>query len=89
MTIFSLVFAFLLEQWHPVGSRNRIIFASGTGALGVRLGDSTHEAGGVYYRPELGLGEKADMDFLQSTIGLIWCTIMLWSVLLFLMGIAN
>lgn len=57
--------------------------------MGVRLGDSLHEAGGVYYRPELGLGEKADMDFLQSTIGLIWCTIMLWSVLLFLMGIAN
>ncbi len=28
----------------------------------------------MYYRPELGLGEKADMDFLQSTIGLIWCT---------------
>ncbi|MEE8530207.1 MAG: hypothetical protein V3S35_05510 [Nitrosomonadaceae bacterium] len=55
----------------------------------MRLGDSLHEAGGVYYRPELGLGEKADMDFLQSTIGLIWCTIMLWSVLLFLMGIAN
>ncbi len=46
MTIFSLVFAFLLEQWHPVGSRNRIILASGTGALGVRLGDSLHEAGG-------------------------------------------
>ena len=52
MTIFSLVFAFLLEQWHPVGSRNRIILASGTGALGVRLGGLQHEAGGVYYRPE-------------------------------------
>ncbi len=66
-----------------------IILASGAGALGVRLGDSLQEAGSVYYRPELGLSEKADMDFLQSTIGLIWRALLLWSVLLFLVGIAN
>jgi len=35
------------------------------------------------------LGEKADMDFLQSTIGLIWRALVLWSVLLFLVGIAS
>jgi len=66
-----------------------IILASGAGALGVRLGDSLQEAGSVYYRPELGLGEEADIDFLQSTIGLIWRTLVLWLVLLLLVGIAN
>lgn len=66
-----------------------IILASGAGALGVRLGDSLREAGGKYYRPELGVGEEADMDFLQSTVGLIWRTLVLWLLLLLLLEIAS
>ncbi|MDQ3184984.1 MAG: CobD/CbiB family protein [Pseudomonadota bacterium] len=66
-----------------------IILASGAGALGVRLGDSLREAGGRYYRPELGVGEEADMDFLQSTVGLIWRTLVLWLLLLLLLEIAS
>lgn len=66
-----------------------IILASGAGALGVRLGDSLREAGSAHYRPELGVGEEADMDFLQSATGLIWRTLILWLALLLLLGIAS
>lgn len=66
-----------------------IILASGAGALGVLLGDSLREAGSKYYRPELGVGEEADMDFLQSTVGLIWRTLVLWLLLLLLLEIAS
>ncbi|MEO8768057.1 MAG: CobD/CbiB family protein, partial [Nitrosospira sp.] len=66
-----------------------IILASGAGALGVLLGDSLREAGGKYYRPELGVGEEADMDFLQSTVGLIWRALVLWLLLLLLLEIAS
>lgn len=66
-----------------------IILASGAGALGVRLGDSLQEASSIHYRPELGIGEEADMDFLQSATGLIWRTLVLWLTLLLLLGIAS
>ena len=66
-----------------------IILASGAGALGVCLGDSLREAGGRHYRPELGVGEEADIDFLQSAIGLFWRTLVLWLVLLLLLEIAG
>jgi adenosylcobinamide-phosphate synthase len=66
-----------------------IILASGAGALGICLGDSLQEPGGEYYRPELGVGEKADMDFLQSAVGLVWRTLVLWLALIFLLEIAS
>lgn len=66
-----------------------ILLASGAGALGVRLGFTLHEAGGVSERPELGLGEEADADFMQSTIGLVWRTLVLSLSLLALFWIAS
>ena len=66
-----------------------IILASGAGALGVRLGDPLREEAGAYHRPEVGVGEDADMDFLQGTVGLIWRTLVLWLVLLLLLEIAS
>jgi adenosylcobinamide-phosphate synthase len=66
-----------------------IILASGAGALGVCLGDSLREPGGSHYRPELGVGDEADVDFLQSAIGLFWRTLVLWLVLLLLLEIAG
>ena len=66
-----------------------IILASGAGALGICLGDSPREAGASHYRPEVGVGDEADVDFLQSAIGLFWRTLVLWLVLLFLLEIAG
>jgi adenosylcobinamide-phosphate synthase len=66
-----------------------ILLASGAGALGVRLGQPIVESGEVTDRPELGLGEEADADFMQSGIGLVWRTLVLCLLLLALLGIAS
>ncbi|MFI4982185.1 MAG: CobD/CbiB family protein [Nevskiales bacterium] len=66
-----------------------ILLASGAGAIGVRLGQPLQETGGFIERPELGLGEEADADFMQSTIGLVWRSLVLCVLLLALFWIAS
>ncbi len=66
-----------------------ILLASGAGALGVKLGMPVMELGEVTDRPELGLGEEADADFMQSGIGLVWRTLLLCLLLLALLSIAS
>lgn len=63
-----------------------IILASGAGALGVKLGGELHEYGRVRYRPELGTGDDADVDYLSSAVGLIWRALVMW---MFLIGIVT
>ena len=59
------------------------------GALGVRLGLPIPQGGLPLDRPELGIGEEADTDFMQSTVGLVWRALVFWMVLLLLLGLAN
>jgi adenosylcobinamide-phosphate synthase len=66
-----------------------IILASGAGALGVRLGEPLRRIEGVQFRPELGTGEPADTDFMQSTVGLIWRALVLWLALLLIITAAR
>ncbi len=67
-----------------------ILLASGAGALGVRLGLPLHDdVGDLGDRPELGLGEDADADFLQSTIGLVWRTLVLGLLVLALFWLGS
>ncbi|MDA0188870.1 MAG: CobD/CbiB family protein [Proteobacteria bacterium] len=66
-----------------------IVLASGAGALGVRLGMPVVEAGEIADRAELGTGEEADVDFMQSAVGLVWRALVLWLLLLLLLGLAN
>ena len=66
-----------------------IILASGGGALGVKLGDPLGEPGKVEFRPELGLGDAADVDYMQSAVGLIWRALVLWVFLIFIVTIAH
>ena len=79
------------DRWPDGGSG--ILLASGAGALGVRLGMPVHDAiqdmGEVGDRPELGLGEDADPDFMQSTIGLVWRTLVLGLAVLTLVWISG
>lgn len=75
------------NQWKDRASG--ILLASGGGALGVRLGMPVHESGEVVERPEMGVGDDADADFMQSTIGLIWRTLVLVMLLLALLGVAG
>ncbi|MEK6592504.1 MAG: CobD/CbiB family protein [Pseudomonadota bacterium] len=65
-----------------------IILASGGGALGVRLGDTLHQHGSVEFRPEMGIGDEADVDYMQSTVGLIWRALVLCMFLVLLVTIA-
>ena len=66
-----------------------LILASGGGAIGVRLGDPLHQGGGVQFRPELGTGEEADVDYMQSAVGLIWRALVLWMFLVFIVTVAH
>lgn len=74
-------------QWPDRGLG--IVLASGAGALGVQLGMPVAESGVIADRSELGIGEPADMDFMQSAVGLVWRAIVLWMLLLFLLGLAT
>jgi adenosylcobinamide-phosphate synthase len=66
-----------------------ILLASGAGALGVRLGMPLRMDGDMADRPEMGLDEEADADFMQSTIGLVWRTLVMALFLLALLWIAT
>lgn len=59
-----------------------IVLAAGAGGIGVRLGMPIVRAGLLEDRPEIGVGDEADMAFLDSTVGLIWRALALWLVLL-------
>jgi adenosylcobinamide-phosphate synthase len=66
-----------------------ILLAAAAGALGVKLGGVLPEAGGVVYRPQLGEGDDADVDYMQAAVGLIWRALVLWLFLILLATIAN
>jgi cobalamin biosynthesis protein CobD/CbiB len=66
-----------------------IILAAGAGALGVQLGRPVVDGVEVSDRAELGLGDPADVDFMQSAVGLVWRATVLWILLLFLLGLAT
>jgi adenosylcobinamide-phosphate synthase len=66
-----------------------ILLAAGAGALGVRLGLPIDTGGTIDDRPELGVGDDADSDFMRSTIGLVWRSLVMALLLLTLLGIAS
>jgi len=66
-----------------------IVLASGAGALGVRLGMTLVLDDVPVHRPELGIDEEADVDFMQSAIGLVWRALVFLLVLLLLMSLAS
>ena len=66
-----------------------IVLASGAGALGVQLGSSVVDEVEVSDRAEFGLGDPADVDFMQSAVGLVWRATVLWMLLLLLLGLAS
>ena len=67
----------------------RRLLASGAGALGVRLGMPIPQGGMLVDRPELGVGDDADADFMQSAIGLVWRSVVVWLLLLLLLTLAS
>lgn len=78
-----------VQSQHWPDRASGILLSSGAGALGVRLGLPVWELGEITDRPELGLGDDADVDFLQSTIGLVWRTLVMCLMLLALVWVAS
>lgn len=66
-----------------------ILLASGAGSLGVRLGMPLPQDGLLLDRAELGVGDDADTDFMQSTVGLVWRAVLFWLVLLALLTLTH
>lgn len=66
-----------------------IVLASGAGAIGVRLGETLHAQGSVVFRPEIGLGDEADIEHLQSAVGLIWRSLIMWVLVIGLITFAS
>src|SRR5882762_2539841 len=66
-----------------------IVLASGAGAIGVKLGLPIVAGGAVVERPELGLGDPADIGHLDSTVGLVWRALVLWLLVLLLVALAG
>ena len=66
-----------------------VLLASGAGALGVRLGDALHQYGDMQQRPELGVGDEADVEHLESAIGLVWRALLLWLLVLLVLYLAG
>ncbi|MGE5768722.1 MAG: CobD/CbiB family protein [Betaproteobacteria bacterium] len=66
-----------------------VVLAGGAGALGVRLDMPVVEGVEISDRGELGLGDPADVDAMQSGVGLVWRATLLWMLLLFLLGLAS
>lgn len=79
------------DKWSDshLGRGIGIVLASGAGALGVRLGMPVVEAGESADHAEMGTGDEADVDFMQSAVGLVWRALLLWLLLVLLLGLSN
>lgn len=66
-----------------------IVLASGAGALGVKLGEPLSNKDVIQLRPELGLADEADADYLRSAVGLVWRVLILMVGLLLLLTFAH
>lgn len=74
-------------QWADAATG--ILLASGAGALGIKLGQPVPGAADIETRPELGLGDDADIEHLQSATGLVWRALVLCLLLLALLTVAS
>lgn len=66
-----------------------VVLAAGAGAMGVRLGMPVTEPGGLEGRPELGVGDPADPQFLETVVGLLWRALVLWVFVLLVISAAR
>ena len=66
-----------------------ILLAAAAGALGVKLGGVLHEDSGIVYRPPIGEGDEADVDYMQAAVGLIWRALVLWLFLILFGTVAS
>lgn len=81
----------LVPQWNDV--TRGILLAVGSGALGVRLGDAHSVRSDAVLEPDLGgesiPGVEAQPAALQSAVGLVWRSLILWLGVLLLLSLAG
>ena len=66
-----------------------MVLASGAGAVGVKLVDALPLHGVLQARPDIGLGDEADADYVQAAVGLVWRVLLLMVGLLILLTFAH
>jgi cobalamin biosynthesis protein CobD/CbiB len=66
-----------------------ILLTSGAGALGVKLGQTIVLDEEPVFRPEIGSGDDADADYMQSAIGLVWRALVFQLIVLMMLTVAN
>jgi adenosylcobinamide-phosphate synthase len=84
------VYCWRTQAVSAAGVNHALLLASGGGAIGVRLGSAPLQEGEeITFAPELGLGEEADADYMQSAAGLLWRALVLWLFLIFIVTVAH
>ncbi|MFB0936137.1 MAG: CobD/CbiB family protein [Propionivibrio sp.] len=73
----------------PLGIGPDIVLAAGYGALGLNMDPSGTGNGSPPDTASLGVGDEADLDFMQSAVGLVWRALVLWMLLLLLLSLAS
>jgi adenosylcobinamide-phosphate synthase len=66
-----------------------ILLAAGAGALGVQLGQPMQESGEIVDRPVLGTGDEAEVEYLQSFVGLVRRTLVLNVLALLILSLSR
>lgn len=76
-----------IDKWHALDMG--IVLAAMAGALGVRLRLRPAGTGDRADRGQVGGGGEADVEIMESAVGLIWRALMWWLLLSLLLGLAN
>lgn len=74
-------------SWHD--GNEGILLAAGAGALGVEIGLPIQESGELIDRPALGTGDEAEVAYLQSFVGLVRRTLVLYVLGLMILSLSR
>ncbi len=83
------VYCWNSQASHWLDPGDGIVLASGAGAVGVRIGESYHREGALYYRPELGVGDTADPEQMASVRVLLRRTLYFWAGVVLLLSLGR
>lgn len=75
------------STWNDI--EEGILISSGAGALGVKLGQTIVLDHAPIFRPEMGSGDDADTDYMQSAIGLVWRALVFQLIILLMLTVAH
>lgn len=83
------VYCWRMQSASWVEPDDGVLLASGAGALGVRLGQPVHQNNLIEERPEIGTGDDAEIEYLQSFVGLVRRALVLYALVMLMMGITR